>query len=553
MAKFPIQRAPEKLGVVPTTAVRAAIDVRTDEEVTAQAVSGLGIAIAKIGLQRKQDADLIEADTQLSTATREANRIANEANDLVFAAKGTDEETFNKIASGLTQRMEAARPKNEKAARAFDRRMAALIPQLEEDIANGRLSRIETDYLAEEKALWDELYRTGNPEDLLIKLKKGKLLNIAGRRTDAQLKPLQQTAMAIAADTSIKLALAGDNLFEAQNLLIKYTELLTPDQKMRLKNSIKAGLKVIEEKAIDAAKEVLLNKIQGLPAEDAFAVIDADKTIPFDEKKGVRQEWSIRKNAIEIEEKIKQQNVDDEWTSRFTGRLRFFLDPDGGAPPTFAEIEASPMSIPAKARMRTQIMTFDNYSEQELKEAFQDKGEVLADIYNKIDNGTLTDELDAMVGKGLSPITAERIKKEIRVPYEKDTEQMFKRLFGWSPELGFADEMAAFLYEKALREWTAEIKLQDATGEKIIEIGRAIVRPYFIEHVKRTMPIEKDIPRIIELALGESEEIEKIEEEGISPALPETKKTEQYEIGETRLDGKGQMWEYIGNNKWRKR
>lgn len=297
MARFPITRAREELGITPRTAVRAAIDVRTGEEAIGQAVSGLGVAMMKIGLQRKQNADLIEADTQSSAATREAIRVANEVNDLVFAAEETDEETFNKIASGLTQRINALRPKNEKAGRAFDRRMSILIPQVEEDIANARLGRIETDYLAEEQALWDELKITGNPEDLLIKLKKGKLLNITGRRTDAQLKPLQQTAMAVAADTSIKLALAGDDLAVAQSLLTIYADLLTPDQKIRLKNSIKTSLKVIEEKALNAAKEVLLNRIQGLSPEEAFAVIDADKTIPFDEKKGVRQEWSVREKA----------------------------------------------------------------------------------------------------------------------------------------------------------------------------------------------------------------------------------------------------------------
>ncbi|GAG86884.1 unnamed protein product, partial [marine sediment metagenome] len=146
------------------------------------------------------------------------------------------------------------------------------------------------------------------------------------------------------------------------------------------------------------------------------------------------------------------------------------------------------------------------------------------------------------------PATAKGIVEDIREPYKKDTEQMYRRIFGWSPELGFADDMAPFLYEKALREWKAEIKKQDVVGDKIIEIGRAIVRPYFTEHIERTMPVEEDIPRIIELALGEPEEIEK----ELLPEIPPVEE-EPYKVGETRADEKGQLWEYMGNNKWRKK
>ena len=61
--------------------------------------------------------------------------------------------------------------------------------------------------------------------------------------------------------------------------------------------------------------------------------------------------------------------------------------------------------------------------------------------------------------------------------------------------------------------WREEIKKQGATGEKIIELGRQIARPYFIEHLKKTMMgQEADISRMVDLALGElpvkTEEVE---------------------------------------------
>lgn len=245
-----------------------------------------------------------------------------------------------------------------------------------------------------------------------------------------------------------------------------------------------------------------------------------------------------------------QDRVDEEWTGKFSERLRFLLEPDQGEPPTFEEIDQSPMSVEAKDKMRTKLRVFDNYSEGELKEAFTDKGEVLAEIYDEIDKGLITSaaQITERIGQGLHPVTAEGIIKDIREPYKKDTEQMFRRIFGWSPELGFADDMAPFLYEKTLREWNAEIKKQDVVGDKIIEIGRAIVRPYFAEHIERTMPVEEDIPRIMELALGEPEEIE----EELLPEIPPIEE-EPYKVGETRADEKGQLWEYMGGNKWRKK
>jgi len=228
----------------------------------------------------------------------------------------------------------------------------------------------------------------------------------------------------------------------------------------------------------------------------------------------MRSRVEASKNMIETTKKLA---IDQKDEAIGTGFLDLLINKLNPAQPqlTFDTITASGLSLDAKLKWESLLRTFDNYSEGELKEAFTDKGEVLADIYNKIDTGRLTDELDTMVGKGLSPVTAQRIKKEIREPYKKDSEQFFKRIFGWSPELGFENELSSFLYEKTLREWESEIKRQDATGEKIIEIGRSIARPYFLEHLKTVLPSDTNIARMMELALGEE-----IKEPPEPPAVP---------------------------------
>lgn len=300
-----------------------------DVSVAPTGIIGLGGAVLGLGktllerqkrlvkqLEIKQEkADLIEADNQLSESTREANRVSNEINDLVRQAPDASEETFTGISKSINERILALRPKNERAARQFDRRMSVLIPRNEEFVANARLQRIETNFLAEEQALLNEVKLGGSLEDYMIHLQKGKILGIAGRQSNEQLKPLQQAGRAISVQAAIIDALNGDDLTKAQALLLQ-AKSLTPSQVKSLKNAIKAGQKVIEDRASEQAKEVLLAKIKGLPAEDAFVVIDSDTTIPFSEKKSVRQEWSIREGILRAEqtaaENLKEEIAEKE-------------------------------------------------------------------------------------------------------------------------------------------------------------------------------------------------------------------------------------------------
>lgn len=269
------------------------------------------------------------------------------------------------------------------------------------------------------------------------------------------------------------------------------------------------------------------NKIQALINTNPELAMEAIDVLTVDEREKniLRSQARTAIARKQTEAKLRQEQKDDEIGTTFLKLLDNKLEPNKPQL-TFDMINnATEMSFDAKTSWFTRLMIFDNYSEAELKEAFTDKGEVLADIYDKIDAGTLTDELDTMVGRGLSPTTAERIKRERRAPFEQRTDKLFKNIFGWSPELGFENDLSSFLYLKTERDWREEIKKQDATGEQIIQIGRAIARPYFIEHLKKTMTgQEADIARMVELALGE--ELEKTETE-VKPKEDEGPRTYQ--------------------------
>ncbi len=310
-------------------------------------------------------------------------------------------------------------------------------------------------------------------------------------------------------------AIINGDLAEANRLTIEardQTGAITPQQ--AAKDLASAPSLIVRSRVTSLLNDANRLSVAGewgkanIAIEQAQAILDTVTDLDSETERLLRGRIATMRKATETQEQIEEKMRDDEISDGFLGLLINKLDPTEPQL-TFDMIETSDLSVDAKGKWFGKLRVFDNYSEGELKEAFTDKGEVLADIYNKIDKGILKDELDTMVGNGLSPTTSQRIKKEIRAPYEKDTEQLFKRIFGWTPELGFKDDFAGFLYEKSLREWQAEIKTQDATGDKIIEIGRSVVRPYFLEHLQRTMVSGEDITRMMELALGE--ETEKLE------------------------------------------
>lgn len=465
MAKFQIVRAKGTLpGVGPS--VRADMDVRTGGRLTAEAISGLGKAIQQEAIRY----DLIEAATQFDTAKRLSRE---EINRLSLSFDGNLEpDTYHKEYEKSVGTIRSYMPKNRRAARAFESWLSDRSPQWALGVEDSRRTRIADNFKAEGFELKTESERTGDVSKYKMHLAKGKRLGIY----DAE-------------ETAILNASAehGAELSLAKRMALNFPE-------------------------------ATLGTIKG----DKFAGFD---TLTPDDILRIRNiaNSTITQNQIAIEQR------DDEIGEAFLKLLINKLDPEKEQL-TFDIIADSELSLDAKEEWFAKLRVFDNYSEQELKEAFQDQGPVLADVLERVEENKITDaQIRGLVGKGLSPQTADSIIKDREIwrqHWYKETEQLFKRIFGWTPELGFGEKkFAPFAYEKVLREWKAEVKVQDATGEKIIEIGRAIVRPYFVEYLKKEFATDEDIPRIVELALGEEieepepTEIEKPEiEESPKPA-----------------------------------
>ena len=405
----------------------------------------LAQGIAALG-ESIQKYELMQASTQLSEFKR---KVREEHNRLAISYEGNlDPTTFKPEYEKSLQVRRGLIPKNRFAAREAQFWLNERTPVWEAGVEKSRQLRIEDNFRAEGFELKIESERVGDTSKYFQHLSTGRLLGIYGAEETEKLKQI----------------------------------------------------------TIDEAERGLINSlIRDGKTELAFAATEKSQ-LDEDEKRSLEIAITAAEKAKQTQIKLAIEQKDNEIGDGFLELLMNKLEP-GKPQLDFKMIVDSELSFDAKKEWFIKLRTFDNYSEEELKEAFTDKGEVLAEIFDRIDNNTITDDdIRNQVGKGLSPNTAQRIIKERRQPFEKDTEQLFKRIFGWSPELGFKDDFAGFLYEKALREWDAEVKEQKATGEKIIEIGRSIVRPYFLEHLQRTMASNTDMTRMMELALGEETE-----------------------------------------------
>jgi hypothetical protein len=117
MGEFPIERAPEKLGITPTTAVRADLDVRTGGRELARAVSGLGEALFGVGLRSY----LMEADTQLDKARMQADEEHTRYMLGLQAIEDTSDKAglYNKAFKETMATREKFMPTNRVAAREY--------------------------------------------------------------------------------------------------------------------------------------------------------------------------------------------------------------------------------------------------------------------------------------------------------------------------------------------------------------------------------------------------------------------------------------------------
>lgn len=455
---FEIQRA---RGTLPSraAAVRADIDVDVGGQIMAQAIAGLGESIAKLGvkfdaMEGKTQADLAERDARLS--------MVDLINDLRIE---DDVSKWDTLIKGHEKTVTDLTPKNKRGARQYNTSITKLVPEWAEILSNLKAIKLEDNMEAASIQKVNNLLNSATIDNMELVIRKVK--------TELEVRDKLSPSISRTDTATAKARVEHD---------------------VQLSIAKKAALRV-PQATLDS---IVGDKLPGF-----------DKLTPDD----ILRIRNMANSAM-VQAEIGAKKKDDEISTGFLRLLANRMNPEQEQL-TFDTILNSELSYDAKVEWFTKLRVFDGFSESKLKEAFQDQGPVLADIYNQVEANTITDkEIRDTVGKGLSPNTAESIIKnrEIWQQHEyKETDQMFKRLFGWSPELGFTDDLAAAFYEKVLRDWRNQVEEKELKGEEIIELGRAIARPYFIEHIKKVMPLEEDIPRIIELALGEPEEVEKAE------------------------------------------
>jgi len=154
MAKFPIERAPEKVEVRPT-AVRAGLDVRKGGRELAVAISGFGGALADLGIRY----DITQAQTQLSEFQRKANE---EINRLALSFDtNLDPETYRAEYKKSAGTIRSLIPKNRRAARAAELWLNAKEPAWSVGVDKARLNRADDNWLAELFAKQTAVSQTG--------------------------------------------------------------------------------------------------------------------------------------------------------------------------------------------------------------------------------------------------------------------------------------------------------------------------------------------------------------------------------------------------------
>lgn len=141
MAKFPIQRAPEKLGAVPTTAVRADMDVRTGGRELAGAIAGFGGAIANLGLRW----DLMQASTQLNEAKMKAKQ---EHIRLMLTLPGFEPDEHAKEYKNSLKVQQGFMPTNRRAAGAYRKLLNDFAPQWELNVENATKAKLKDNFRA---------------------------------------------------------------------------------------------------------------------------------------------------------------------------------------------------------------------------------------------------------------------------------------------------------------------------------------------------------------------------------------------------------------------
>ena len=186
MAKFPIQRAPEKLGVVPTTAVRADLDVRTGGQELAGAIAGFGGAIANLGLRW----DLMQASTQLNEAKTKAKQ---EHIRLMLALPGLEPDEHAKEYENSLKVQQGFMPTNRRAAGAYRQLLNNFAPQWELNIENATKAKLKDNFRATGFVMQQEAIQSGDFADYFKHLAIGEKKLFAAYAAEEVAKYKQNT------------------------------------------------------------------------------------------------------------------------------------------------------------------------------------------------------------------------------------------------------------------------------------------------------------------------------------------------------------------------
>ena len=186
MAKFPIQRAPEKLGVVPTTAVRANLDVRTGGRELAGAIAGFGGAIANLGLRW----DLMEASTQLNEAKMKAKQ---EHTRLMLALPGIEPAEHAKEYKNSLKVQQGFMPTNRRAAGAYRQLLNDFAPQWELNVENATKAKLKDNFRAVGFGMQQDAIQSGDFIDYFKHLATGQKKVFAAYTAEQVVKYKQVT------------------------------------------------------------------------------------------------------------------------------------------------------------------------------------------------------------------------------------------------------------------------------------------------------------------------------------------------------------------------
>lgn len=253
MAKFPLTRAPERLGVTPTTAVRAGLDVPvspvpeaipTGEEAIGRAVAGFGGAMVDLGVKY----DITQGETQLSEFQRKVNeeiyRVALSFNT------NLDPETYRADYKKSLDLIHSWMPSNRRAARGAQIWLNAKEPAWLADVDKARFNRANDNWMAELFTKQTSIGQTGQMGSFPAFIAEG----VKAGRID------KSDAVEILAKTN-KMAVRGQivNLYRTGNYnaareLVEASTIFTPEEKVALQKNINTA-----ERAKDREQKTLVD------------------------------------------------------------------------------------------------------------------------------------------------------------------------------------------------------------------------------------------------------------------------------------------------------